>query len=85
MYILLLHTILFIGNYNLHLLTWQDNYKLRVNLTDWDLEHRYALYQSFSVGNTNTKYELNVTDYSGTAGKPFTFVVCINVMALGLG
>ena len=51
-----------------------------MGLTDWDSDHRYALYQSFSVGNTSTKYELHVTGYSGTAGKPCTFVVCIDVI-----
>lgn len=56
------------GNENLHTLTKNGNYQLRVDLQDWDDIKKYALYNVFSVGDETTKYKLNVGGYSGNAG-----------------
>ncbi|XP_048777751.2 ficolin-2-like [Ostrea edulis] len=57
-----------IGNEFLHLLTSQALYELRVDMTDFDGESRFAKYKVFNVGNRDTKFRLSVGGYSGTAG-----------------
>ena len=42
--------------------------QLRVDLKDFDGNSRYALYSSFSVGDSSSKYILLVSGYTGTAG-----------------
>ena len=42
--------------------------QLRVDLKDFNGNSRYALYASFSVGDSASKYILLVSGYSGTAG-----------------
>ena len=42
--------------------------QLRVDLKDFDGNSRYALYSSFSVGDSASKYILLVSGYTGTAG-----------------
>jgi hypothetical protein len=38
------------------------------DLEDFENETRYAAYQSFSIGDANSKYRLQVTGYYGDAG-----------------
>ena len=57
-----------LGNDNLHRLTSQDNYTLRVDLWDWEGNTAYAEYSSFDVGDEGTNYRLTVSGYSGIAG-----------------
>ena len=47
-------------------LTTIGNYKLRVDLEDWDGETRYAEYDSFSIKNETYQYTLILGSYSGT-------------------
>ena len=42
--------------------------ELRVGLADYEGNYKYAQYSFFSVGNSATKYRLNVANYTGTAG-----------------
>ena len=42
--------------------------QLRVDLKDFDGNSRYALYASFSVGDSSSKYTLLVSGYTGNAG-----------------
>ena len=42
--------------------------ELRIDLADFEGNHKYAEYSFFSVGNSETKYRLNVAGYNGTAG-----------------
>ena len=42
--------------------------QLRVDLADFEGNHKYAHYSYFSVGNPSTNYKLSVGGYSGTAG-----------------
>uniref|UniRef100_A0A8B9EI10 Tenascin n=1 Tax=Anser cygnoides TaxID=8845 RepID=A0A8B9EI10_ANSCY len=56
-----------IGLENLHKITSQGQYELRVDLRDRG-ETAYAVYDKFSVGDSKTRYRLRVDGYSGTAG-----------------
>ena len=58
-----------LGNDNLHRLTAQGEYELRVDLTDFVGSRKYALYDSFSIAGVENNYTLKVRGYSGTAGK----------------
>jgi len=49
-------------------MTEQDPYILRIELEDFENENRYAEYQSFTVGNAESKYRLDIDGYSGDAG-----------------
>lgn len=64
------HVLLYItGNYFLHSFTSQNQYKLRIDLTDHSNNHRYAEYDIFSVANETSKFELTIGGYHGTAGE----------------
>lgn len=43
-------------------------YELRVDMTDFEGESRFAKYKLFQVGSRDTKFRLTVGGYSGTAG-----------------
>ncbi|XP_022102332.1 ficolin-2-like [Acanthaster planci] len=57
-----------LGNDNLHRLTAQDEYELRVDLTDFEGNSAYANYDLFRVADAEDNYRLTVGEYSGTAG-----------------
>ncbi|XP_078671180.1 microfibril-associated glycoprotein 4-like [Branchiostoma floridae x Branchiostoma belcheri] len=57
-----------LGNENIHLLTNQKNYTLRVDLQDWGGQTRCATYSSFRVSGESDQYRLRISGYSGTAG-----------------
>lgn len=57
-----------IGNDNLHYLTAQGNYSLRIHLEDFDGNQRYAEYKNFKVAEEKDQYQLTFGDYVGTAG-----------------
>ncbi|XP_030363031.1 tenascin isoform X2 [Strigops habroptila] len=61
-----------IGLENLHKITSQGQYELRVDLQDKG-ETAYAVYDRFSVGDSKTRYRLRVDGYSGTAGDSMTY------------
>ena len=42
--------------------------ELKVHLADFEGNYKYAQYSFFSVGNSGTKYRLNIAGYTGTAG-----------------
>lgn len=56
------------GLENLHKITSQGQYELRVDLQDKG-ETAYAVYDKFSVGDAKSRYRLRVDGYSGTAGE----------------
>ena len=58
----------FPGNDNLHAITAQKKYTLRIDLTDFEGQQRYAEYTNFAVANEGNKYTLTFGSYSGTAG-----------------
>ncbi|XP_019618907.1 PREDICTED: scavenger receptor cysteine-rich type 1 protein M130-like [Branchiostoma belcheri] len=57
-----------LGNENIHLLTNQTAYTLRVDMQSWDGQTRYAEYSSFRVSGESDQYRLHISGYSGTAG-----------------
>ncbi|KAK2151393.1 hypothetical protein NP493_2630g00001 [Ridgeia piscesae] len=57
-----------LGNDNLHAITSQKKYTLRVDLADFENQTSYAEYADFAVANEDNKYRLTVGSYSGTAG-----------------
>ncbi|NWI65528.1 TENA protein, partial [Todus mexicanus] len=61
-----------IGLENLHKITSQGQYELRVDLQDRG-ETAYAVYDRFSVGDAKSRYRLRVDGYSGTAGDSMTY------------
>ncbi|KFP51908.1 Tenascin-R, partial [Cathartes aura] len=61
-----------IGLENLHKITSQGQYELRVDLRDKG-EAAYAVYDRFSIGDAKSRYRLRVDGYSGTAGDSMTY------------
>ena len=49
-------------------MTGSDSYKLRVILTDTEGQSIYADYTHFKVDGPDSKYSLDISGYSGTAG-----------------
>ncbi|XP_063846524.1 ryncolin-1-like isoform X1 [Scylla paramamosain] len=56
----------------LHQLTSTTLQQLRIDLDDYEGEHRWAKYGFFHVGAPETKFRLSVGSYSGDAGDSFT-------------
>ena len=54
-----------LGLDKIHRLTSSGNYKLRVDLEDFEGNSAFAEYGIFAVGNEGTKYNLSVGGYSG--------------------
>ena len=57
-----------LGLHNIHRLTLAANTTLRVDLSDFEGEKRYANYSTFRVLDSSRKYTLIVGGYSGDAG-----------------
>ena len=58
-----------LGLASLHqLLQLNEANELRIDLKDYSGNSAYAKYSSFNVGDSNSKYTLSVSEYSGTAG-----------------
>jgi hypothetical protein len=64
------------GNDNIHTLTSQGNYKLRIDLEDFSGISRYAVYNLFIVGDEASQYKLDVGGWSGDACKIFNSIIC---------
>ncbi|XP_049891304.1 fibrinogen-like protein 1 isoform X1 [Epinephelus moara] len=60
-----------LGNQQLHLLSHQGHYSLRIDLQDWSHAHRHALYHSFRIENEENQYRLHVSGFSGTVEDSF--------------
>lgn len=63
-----LFSILTPGLVQLEEIVSQGRYILRIDLEDWDGEKRFAKYRNFNIGNTDEKYKLTASVYSGDAG-----------------
>ncbi|XP_061188699.1 fibrinogen C domain-containing protein 1-like [Saccostrea echinata] len=61
------------GNENIHAITSQCKYELKIILTDYQQHTKVAKYSSFSVGDKSTKYALTIAGYSGDAGDGLVF------------
>ncbi|KAI0210493.1 Ficolin-1-A [Lamellibrachia satsuma] len=60
-----------LGNDNLHAVTAQKEYTLRIDLGDFEGATRYALYPNFTVASESDNFTLYHGLYSGTAGSSF--------------
>ncbi|KAM7373687.1 hypothetical protein PAMP_008521 [Pampus punctatissimus] len=60
-----------LGNQQLHLLSNQGHYSLRIDLQDWSHAHRHALYHSFRIEDEENHYRLHVSGFSGTVEDSF--------------
>ena len=56
------------GLSQIHCMTQTGNWQLRIDMEAFNGDVAYALYESFSVGNASTNYQLNIGTYNGTAG-----------------
>jgi len=62
-----------IGNSYLHSILAQKRYVLRIDMADWEGNHRYAEYNDFLVGGQACKYKLiKVGEYCGDADDSLT-------------
>ncbi|XP_076818068.1 microfibril-associated glycoprotein 4-like isoform X2 [Clavelina lepadiformis] len=57
-----------LGLNDLHQLTKNGNYRLRVDIEDFENNRAFAEYSSFQVGSEDSNYRLTATGYSGNAG-----------------
>ncbi|XP_062320781.1 angiopoietin-1-like [Osmerus eperlanus] len=64
-----------LGNELLFLLTSQRPYILRVELTDWDGQTAFSLYDRFAVASEKHNYRLFLKSHSGTAGRQSSLVI----------
>ncbi|XP_070286430.1 ficolin-2-like [Myotis yumanensis] len=63
-----------LGNDNIHALTAQGTYELRVDLVDFQGTRYFAKYQSFRVGSEAEKYQLVLGAFAeGNAGDSLTY------------
>ncbi|XP_013388297.1 fibrinogen-like protein 1 [Lingula anatina] len=62
-----------LGNEDIHYLTNQKDYRLRVDLWDFDGNHKHAEYDNFKVDDEKAKYLLHLGKYNGTAGDAFSY------------
>ncbi|XP_047440340.1 fibrinogen-like protein 1 [Mugil cephalus] len=61
-----------LGNDNLHHITAQGSYSLRIYLEDFDGNQRYADYENVKVADEKDHYRLTFGAYAGTAGDSFS-------------
>ncbi|VDI53175.1 Hypothetical predicted protein [Mytilus galloprovincialis] len=57
-----------LGNELIHEITSRGNYMLRVDLEDFEGNHRFATYNTFYVESENSEYAVQMSGYTGTAG-----------------
>ncbi|XP_066447696.1 angiopoietin-related protein 7-like [Eleutherodactylus coqui] len=62
-----------IGNENIHKITSRGGYSLRIDMEDWDGEHKYVLYREFSIESEANHYRLHVSAPNGTAQDSFAW------------
>ncbi|XP_015267022.1 PREDICTED: angiopoietin-4-like [Gekko japonicus] len=61
------------GNENIHKITNQGDYSLRIDLEDWNNKHKHAFYQLFSIEDEANYYRLHVEGFSGTVEDSFAW------------
>ncbi|XP_041372726.1 fibrinogen C domain-containing protein 1-A-like [Gigantopelta aegis] len=62
-----------LGNTNIHRITIQGHYDLRIDLEDLEGSTRYALYKDFSLAPEQDYFRLTVCQYSGNAGDGISY------------
>lgn len=63
---------LWLGLENLHKITSEGRYQLRVDLQD-EGDSAYAVYDKFFISDAKSRYKLHIGAYSGTAGDSLTY------------
>ena len=58
----------FSGNSNIHRITSQGYYDLKIDLEDFEGNRKYALYKNFSVSSEEDFFKLSIGAYSRDAG-----------------
>lgn len=73
-----------LGNDNLHLLTNQDLYEIRIDLYDFDDGKAYAKYSAFAIGSEKENYMLKILGQftSGDAGDGMSYHVSMEFSTL---
>ncbi|OWF39130.1 fibrinogen-like protein 1 [Mizuhopecten yessoensis] len=61
-----------IGNDNIHRLSSQGKFKLRVEMEQWNGSKYHAIYDFFRIEDETNDYRLHVNGYHGTAGDSMT-------------
>lgn len=46
-----------------------SQFKLRVDLEDWEGQKRYAIYDDFKISGDSEQFRLYIGSYSGNAGR----------------
>ena len=70
-----------LGNDNLHRLTFFEDVMLRVDLEDFDGNIKYAEYTTFRVAGEAYKHRIVIGGYSGTAGDSLADASEVNKIA----
>ena len=64
-----------LGNQNIHRITQQRDYELRIDMMDFEGEWRYAVFSDFKVGNASSNYQLTLGYYhDGNAGNSLSYL-----------
>ncbi|XP_072908180.1 tenascin isoform X2 [Hemitrygon akajei] len=61
-----------LGLENLHKITSEGHYALRVDLRDQG-DTAYAIYDKFSISDARSRYKLHIGEYNGTAGDSLSY------------
>ncbi|XP_071961759.1 ficolin-2-like [Antedon mediterranea] len=61
-----------LGNDNIHRLTSDGHFELRVDMSTFEGESAYAHYDNFRIGDEESNYKLICGNYSGNAGDSLT-------------
>nr|XP_011457213.2 techylectin-5A [Crassostrea gigas] len=62
-----------LGNHRINEIVSQGFYELRIDMSDFAGESRYAVYRRFSVGDESQGFKLLIEDYIGNAGDCMSF------------
>eukprot|EP00105_Crassostrea_gigas_P034111 XP_019918259.1 PREDICTED: techylectin-5A [Crassostrea gigas] len=57
-----------LGNHRIYEIVSQGFYELRIDMSDFVGESRYAVYRRLSIGDENQGFQLLIEDYIGTSG-----------------
>ncbi|XP_048457358.1 fibrinogen-like protein 1 [Rhincodon typus] len=62
-----------LGNNNIHDITSQGEYSLRIDLEDWKYRQKFALYETFRIEDESNHFRLHVAGFSGTVEDSFAW------------
>ncbi|XP_055543901.1 angiopoietin-2-like [Wyeomyia smithii] len=61
------------GNNFIHMLTYDDNVELRIELEDFDENNAYAEYKTFRIDTEKFNYNLMISDFHGNASNAMAY------------